>query len=268
MPRRKHEGPNRFSPLGVSGAHGRKLYVRIAESISETLMAGRYGPGDRLPAERDLAQHFGVSRPTMREALLALEVQGLVELRRSTGITVTRKGPRDAIVSDCDAGALALLQSRRLFEGEVAALAAVNAAESSVAELARALRALRALDRPLGDDAEAPFRAFHGRVAQLCANNVTTACVSNLWPAPGVDVHLHGWLNAAARRDPDAWAASHEPVFAAIAARDPHAARNAMNSFGDLAIAHLRQAIQAAAIEPAMPPTPRSVRYGATINPW
>ncbi len=265
MPRRKHEGPNRFSPLGVSGAHARKLYVRIAESISETLMAGRYGPGDRLPAERDLAQHFGVSRPTMREALLALEVQGLVELRRSTGITVTRKGPRDALVSDCDAGALALLQSRRLFEGEVAALAAVNATESSVAELARALRAL---DRPLGDDAEAPFRAFHERVAQLCANNVTTACVSNLWPAPGADLHLHRWLDAAARLVPGAWAASHEPVFAAVAARDPHAARNAMNGFGDLAIAHLRQAIQAAATEPAMPPAQRAARYGAATTSW
>jgi DNA-binding FadR family transcriptional regulator len=260
MPRRKYDGPNRFgalSPSGApSGARGRKLYVRIAESISDTLMAGRYSPGDRLPAERDLALHFGVSRPTMREALLALEIQGLVELRRSTGITVTLKGPHDAIVPDSDAGALALLQSRRLFEGEVAALAAINATTESVAELARALRALR-------DDTEASFRDLHVRIAQICANNVTIACIDNLWPAArDSDPHLHGRLAAAARLYPGAWAAAHEPILAAIAGRDPHAARAAMNTFSDLAIEHLRQAIKM----PAMRPPPRIGSYGHATN--
>lgn len=243
MPRRKYDGPNRFAPLGPS-APGRKLYIRIAEQISDTLRAGRYTPGDRLPAERDLAQHFGVSRPTMREALLALEVQGWVELRRSAGILVTLKGPCGAIVPDTDAGALALLQSRRLFEGEVAALAAINATDASVAELAQALRALGTQPR---DDAEAPFRAFHVRVAHACANNVTIACIARLWSRHQGDAHLHAWLDAAARPHSGTWAAAHEPVFAAIAARDPHAARAAMNAFNDLALLHLHQAIKAAA---------------------
>ena len=239
MPRRKHDGPNRFPPLPPSPAPGRKLYIRIAEQISDTLMAGQYNPGDRLPAERDLAQHFGVSRPTMREALLALEVQGLVELRRSTGITVTLKGRPGAIVPDNDAGAMALLQSRRLFEGEIAALAAINATQASLAELAMAQRALAAAP---GGDAEAPFRDFHIRVAQICANNVTIACIANLWSVNQGDPHLQGVLDAAARLHPGAWAAAHQPVHAAIAARDPHAARAAMNAFSDLAIVHLRQA--------------------------
>ena len=264
MPRRKHEGPNRFAPLSPSSAPARKLYIRIAEHISHTLLAGCYSPGDRLPAERDLARHFGVSRPTMREALLALEVQGLVELRRSAGITVTLKGPPGAIVPDTEAGAMALLQARRLFEGEVAALAAINATDAGVAELAQALRGLSA--RP-GDDAEAPFRAFHVRVARLCANNVTIACIANLWSTHRGDPHLHGWLDLTARRHFRAWATAHKPVFDAVAASDPNAARAAMNAFSDLTALHLRQAVEAATPIPA-PRMAAHTRYGNATNPW
>ena len=249
MPRRKHEEPNRFAPFAQADAPGRKLYLRIAESISDTLMAGGYSPGDRLPAERDLAQHFGVSRPTMREALLALEVQGLVELRRSAGITVTRS-PHGAMVPDSDAGALALLQSRRLFEGEVAALAAINATEVSLADLAQALRALAA---PPGEDAEAPFRAFHIQVADICANNLTRACIAGLWSAHRGDPHLYLRFNAIARLQPAAWATRHEAIFTAIAARDPHAARAAMNAFSDQAIAALHEVVEAATMPPIRP---------------
>ncbi len=246
MARRKYDGPNRFGTLSPTGEHGRKLYVRIAESISDTLMAGRYARGERLPAERDLAQHFGVSRPTIREALLALEVQGLLELRKSTGITVTLNGPRDSLVPDSDAGAQQLLQSRRLFEGEVAALAALNATDRSIAELAQALHRL---SQGGEDDAEAPFRDFHIRVARICANNVTIACIANLWSPHRGDPHLYTLLNQAARLGHDAWAKSHEKLFETIAARDPHAARGAMNAVSDQAIVHLRYAVKRMALE-------------------
>lgn len=246
MPRRKYDGPNRFGTLSPSGEHGRKLYVRIAESISDTLMAGRYARGERLPAERDLAQHFGVSRPTIREALLALEVQGLLELRKSTGITVTLNGPRDTFVPDSDAGALQLLQSRRLFEGEVAALAALNATDRSIAELAQAMHRL---NQGGEDDVAAPFRDFHILVARICANNVTIACIANLWSPHRGDPHLYMLLNLAARLGEDAWRKSHKPLFETIAARDPHAARSAMNVVSDQAIVHLRHAVKRMALE-------------------
>lgn len=253
MARRKYDGPNRFGTLSPSGEPGRKLYVRIAESISDTLMAGSYARGERLPAERDLALHFGVSRPTIREALLALEVQGLLELRKSTGITVTLNGARDTFVPDSDAGALQLLQSRRLFEGEVAALAALNATDRSVAELAQALHRL---DQGVEDDAEAPFRDIHILVARICANNVTIACIANLWSPHRGDPHLYTLLNRAARLGHDGWRKSHDHLFEMIAARDPHAARSAMNSVSDQAIVHLRSAVKRMALESqAMRPT-------------
>ncbi len=250
MPRKKHDGPNRFGALSPSG-DARKLYVRVAESIGDTLMAGRYSRGDRLPAERDLAQHFGVSRPTIREALLSLEVQGLVELRKSVGITVTLNGPRDSVVPDSDGGALDLLQSRRMFEGEVAALAAINATGDSLTELAQALTQLTVLREA---DAEAPFRDFHVRLARICANNVTTACIANLWSPHRGDHNLQTRLDAGVRLNHAAWCASHERIFIAISTRDAAAARTAMNAFSDQAIRHLRQTI--AHTPPARPARP------------
>ncbi len=246
MPRKKYDGPNRFGAMSPSGERNRKLYVRIAESISDTLLAGCYARGERLPAERDLAQHFGVSRPTMREALLALEVQGLVELRKSTGITVTLNNPRESLVADSDKGALDLLQARRLFEGEVAAAAAVNASEAGLAELAQALRHLTAVP---DEDAEAPFRAFHVQLARLCANNVTRVCVDNLWAPHRASSQVHARLDAAARLGHDTWVHTHRQLFDAVAAHDPRAARAAMSLFGDLATGHLRQAMTLAGLE-------------------
>ena len=66
----------------------RRLYRQIADQIGELIRSGEFEVGDRLPPERDLAVQLGVSRPSVREALIALEVQGLVEVRMGSGIYV------------------------------------------------------------------------------------------------------------------------------------------------------------------------------------
>jgi DNA-binding FadR family transcriptional regulator len=68
----------------------RRLYVQIADQIQALIAAGEFPPGSRLPAERELAKRFGVSRPSLREALIALEVQGYVDVRPGSGIVVTK----------------------------------------------------------------------------------------------------------------------------------------------------------------------------------
>jgi GntR family hexuronate regulon transcriptional repressor len=65
-----------------------KLYQQIARAIATAINDGRYGPGDKLPSERELADDFGVSRPTVRDAMIALEFQGLVEARQGSGVYV------------------------------------------------------------------------------------------------------------------------------------------------------------------------------------
>ena len=65
-----------------------RLYQQVADQIARLIEAGRFSVGTRLPPERDLATRFGVSRPTVREALVALEIAGLIEVRVSSGAYV------------------------------------------------------------------------------------------------------------------------------------------------------------------------------------
>ena len=74
--------------MNVGPQDTQKLYQQIARTIAAAIEDGRYAPGDRLPSERELADDFGVSRPTIRDAMIALEFQGLVEARQGSGVYV------------------------------------------------------------------------------------------------------------------------------------------------------------------------------------
>jgi DNA-binding transcriptional regulator YhcF (GntR family) len=102
----------------------RKLYQQIARTIAAAVEDGRYAPGDKLPSERELADDFGVSRPTIRDAMIALEFQGLVEARQGSGVYVKAAPQISEDASERDVSALELAEARRLFEGEACALAA------------------------------------------------------------------------------------------------------------------------------------------------
>src|SRR5687767_1190268 len=100
-----------------------KLYQQIARAIATAIAAGRYAPGERLPSERELAEEFGVSRPTIRDAMIALEFQGLVEARPGSGVYVAT-APAANETDEPGVSALAIAEAQRLFEGEACALAA------------------------------------------------------------------------------------------------------------------------------------------------
>src|SRR6266478_3657647 len=115
----------------------RRLYRQIADQIRELIRSGEFVAGSRLPPERDLAKQLGVSRPSVREALIALEVEGLVEVRIGSGIYVLGPsvraegedpggGPVHGAV-DATAGPFELMRARYTIESECAALAAKSA---------------------------------------------------------------------------------------------------------------------------------------------
>ena len=81
--------------MNRSVAETPKRYQRVAATVATAIEAGRYKPGQRLPSERDLAEEFGVSRPTIREAMLALEIRGMVKARHGSGIYVTQSSPAE-----------------------------------------------------------------------------------------------------------------------------------------------------------------------------
>lgn len=211
-----------------------RLYRQIAEQLRSAMAQGEFEPGSRLPAERDLARQLGVSRPSVREALIALEVEGWVEVRTGSGIYVRpshqrsrTRAPRNGNGTETDWGPLELLRARALVEGEVAALAARHARKAQVGAMGEALARMReevaAGVAPAEGDA-----AFHAAIADACGNEVLSDTVRNYWSARHGPLfeRLGDWFET-----PASWGAAvteHAAVLDAIRAHDAEAAREAM----------------------------------------
>lgn len=213
-----------------------RLYRQIAGQLRQSISAGEFAVGARLPAERDLAKQLGVSRPSVREALIALEVEGWVEVRTGSGVYVLERGgaARNDAVAPTEWGPLELIRARRVVEGEIAALAAVQAKRRDIALMAGAIAAMRA-DADAGRLPLEGDRAFHTAVAQTCGNVVLTETVQSFWDSRRgpLFTRLGGYFETV-----DSWRAAiteHDLVLAAIRAHDPVAARAAMQSHMDKA---------------------------------
>jgi DNA-binding FadR family transcriptional regulator len=223
--------------MPLQAVESSRLYRQIAEQLRGLISAGEFDAGTRLPAERDLAKQLGVSRPSVREALIALEVEGWVEVRTGSGIYVQPPQQRNghgsaravngSNANGADWGPLQVMQARELVEGEVAALAARHAKKAQVAEMADAIQRMRD-DVAAGIEPRAGDEAFHTAIAQACGNEVLSDTVRSYWSA------RHGPLFTRLGdyfENPASWSAAlveHAAVLDAIRARDPQAARSAM----------------------------------------
>lgn len=206
-----------------------RLYRKIARQLSDLIAAGEFTPGQRLPSERDLAQQLGVSRPSVREALIALEIEGKVEVRVGAGVFVI--GPRATAAetrNDEGEGPFELLAARSAVEGETAALAAREATPAEVEEIRVTVEELARLanDDPANDPVD---RRFHLAIARASHNGALVWVVQMLWDQGRgtmwrrMEKHFQTpALRAATVRD-------HRAIFKAIEARDVRGARSAMH---------------------------------------
>jgi GntR family transcriptional repressor for pyruvate dehydrogenase complex len=226
-----------------------KLYRRLADQIASEIGAGKYKLGERLPTERELADQFGVSRPTLREALIALEMQGMIEARHGLGIYVTRTQPPPAASTyDLEIGAFELIEARRLFEGEAAALAATTIDDVALAELERLLGLMHELEELPGEDAD---REFHMVIARATGNGAIIATVENLWELRSRSPLANRILTRARGGGLEPRIDEHRRVLDALRAHDPAAARQAMRDHLERVIEHLLHATETEALERA-----------------
>ena len=213
-----------------------RLYQQIAEQLRTLIAAGEFLPGSRLPAERDLAKQLGVSRPSVREALIALEVEGWVEVRTGSGVVyvLDRSGTltRDTPIALSEWGPLELIRARRVIEGEIAAIAAAQARRKDINAMRVALAAMvRDADAdtvPLDGD-----RAFHSAIVQCTGNIVLIETVQTFWDARSGPLfeRLGNYFETKAT-----WRAAiaeHTAIVDAIAAHDAEGARAAMHAHMD-----------------------------------
>jgi GntR family transcriptional repressor for pyruvate dehydrogenase complex len=212
--------------MPIQPVEPRRLYLQIADQVRSLIAAGEFAAGSRLPAERELAKRFGVSRPTLREALIALEVQGYVDVRPGSGIVVTT--PTSA-AADCSSaeGPLEILRARILLEGEIAAEVAGIMKAKDIAALEEILDSMKTktADEAARVDSD---RQFHRYIAAKLANKVLLRIVMRLFDQRDTPVAQQF---AADFDNAKTWTtvlAEHRRIVTALAARDPEQARKAM----------------------------------------
>ena len=206
-----------------------KLYQQVAESIATAIAKGRYAPGSRLPAERDLAEEFKVSRPTIREAMIALEIRGLVGAKKGSGIYVTATLPDlTSTTPELDVGAFELIEARTLFEGEAAALAATAIDAQQLDELRKLLVEMeQAGGTSAALDAD---KQFHLAIAKATGNSVVVSVVEMLWTIREQSPLCVHMFAKARREGVTPRVNEHQLIVDALAAHDPQAARDTMRS--------------------------------------
>ncbi|RDK03529.1 FadR/GntR family transcriptional regulator [Paraburkholderia lacunae] len=211
----------------------KRLYQTVAAQILALIRQEEFPAGERLPPERELALKLGVSRPSLREALIALEIGGQIEIRMGSGVYV-----RDASADDVSVmGALGdspseLMQARAAIEGSVVVLATARMTAATLDRLRRMIERMRRLAAAGKSPVEAD-RQFHMLIAETAGNSVLSRFVGELFDS------RHDPIAAAMRGHTESaqtWTAAvreHEDVLKALQAGDPIAAQTAMR-------AHLR----------------------------
>ncbi|HVZ30726.1 MAG TPA: FadR/GntR family transcriptional regulator [Asticcacaulis sp.] len=206
-----------------------RLYRRVADDLADDIRKGAYATGEKLPAERELADTFGVSRPTVREAMIALEIFGLVEIRHGSGIYVIQSGgarPTDAsgeADGEVDVSAFDLIEARIIIEGETAAVAAAAATEEDIETLEGFVARMKSGDEV---EFEVADQAFHQYLAGITHNGALIDTIENLW-ALRMRSSLTKQIMARSGDRPSR-VAEHKRIVSAVRTRDPAAARAAM----------------------------------------
>jgi DNA-binding FadR family transcriptional regulator len=213
----------------LEAVEARRLYRQIADQLRALIDSGEYRVGSRLPTERDLAEQLKVSRPTVREALIALEVEGRVRIRVGSGIYVSEPAalaPPLPAAAEIE-GPFELLRAREFLEGAIAEQAARVATPADIARIDASLDAMATVQHP-GEASMIHDRAFHVAVAGCLDNAVLVRVVGELF-----DQRLNPYFAKLAHyfENPKSWNAAlaeHRAIRDAIAAHDADAARVTM----------------------------------------
>lgn len=216
-----------------------RLYLQVAQQLQALVADGAIARGSRLPSERDLAAQFGVSRPTIREAMIALEIAGVVEVRSGSGVYV--RGTDDApgtLPEAAGPGPFEILEARKLIEGETCALAAARISDAQLLRLQALLDDMREENRRETITEQADEK-FHCLIAEAAGNSALTATITWLWQLRNeseISTRFHQRVREEGSRP---IVADHQAIVEALEKRDPDAARAAMTRHLERVIATL-----------------------------
>lgn len=219
------------NPSRIAAGRDARLYVPVAQAIVELIAAHGLQQGDRLPAEADLARRLAVSRATLREAIVALDVSGIVRLRRGASAVVNDPSAHLANGRTRQEGSpFEILDVRLMLEPEAARLAAEQADAAACDRIEAAIERLIGETRA-GRLTVSADRDFHVGVAEASGNSVLAELVGDVWRMRvlvGLWPRLDQTQSSVAHRSRAVF--QHMRILEAIRARDPQRAAAAMRS--------------------------------------
>ena len=225
----------------------KRLYHSVANQILELIDSGVFPPGSRLPGERDLAKKFGVSRVAVREAEIALQAKGRIEIKVGSGAYVL-DGTNKALNGLPIVGPFELTEARALFEAESAALAAPIITDEAIEELERYIDIMsgKVTGNISADEAD---EAFHMTIARSTNNHAIIFVIDSMWKMRTEAAELQMVYKSVCDKDSSHREDEHAVILEALKNRDPSAARSAMRAHFTRMIEALLVASEEAAYE-------------------
>jgi len=205
----------------------RRLYLEIAGQIRKLIQSGEFQAGSRLPSERELSDQFRVSRPSVREALIALELEGYVDIRPGSGIFVTKPKFPTPDLSQSE-GPLEIVRARTLIEGEIAAVAATRITKRDLHELSDLIEQMRQDQDP--ETFTSADRSFHVLIVRKLENDVLLRIVTDLFDQRHGPLAMQFIAHFESARSRAAAIAEHQKILQGLASKNPELARRAMSS--------------------------------------
>lgn len=211
-------------------SESRRLYQQIAAEFKRRIEQGMYPVGEKLPAERFISEETGFSRTVVREAIIMLEVEGYVEVRKGSGIHVISQQQKQQVDPDnhlefASFGPFELLQARQLVESNVAEFAATQITRQDILQLMAIQEQARKEDR--FRDSEWDLK-FHVQIAKATQNGALAAIVEKMWLHR---LHNPYWLKLHEHIDEksiESWCDDHDQILNALMRKDPAASKRAM----------------------------------------
>ena len=221
-----------------------RRYVSIGLELRQQLANGDYQIGDRLPTERDIAENYNVSRTVIREAIIMLELEGLVEVRKGSGVYVINlpssisvdnsdytsaiTNPVDQSLLRNDIGPFEMLQGRQLLESNIAEFAALQITKAEISKMREVLNQERkALNN--GDKGYDYDKEFHILIAEASKNSLLIEMSEFMWK---VRAESKMWTQLHYHIDGDEyrakWLDDHSQILSALQQKSPQKAKLAM----------------------------------------
>ncbi|AFU98813.1 FadR/GntR family transcriptional regulator [Simiduia agarivorans] len=224
--------------MELQAVKAERLYLKVAEQLSRLITDGTIKPGERLPSERVLADKLGVSRPTIREAMIALEISGVIEIRTGSGIYATQKQSQqpELDLGDKGVGPFEILEIRFIVESEACALAAARISGDQIAALKLAIKEMEEEEKRPDASEQADWK-FHQIIAEATQNSAIESIVNWLWELRNQSELSSAFMERLRSEGVHPSIEDHRKIVMALEQKNPEKARAAMRNHIDNATA-------------------------------